>query len=64
MGISEEILAGTIKAKCPLIMMNSDGFHSNGQQFDSWGCIQNTIKNGKCQDLQENMVMTNAKHKG
>ena len=64
MGISEEVLAGTITAKCPLIMLSADGLHSSVKQFDSWGCVQTTIKNGKCQDMQENLVVVDTKHEG
>ena len=39
MGISKEVLDGTIRAKCPLIMMHSDGYHNTIKNFDSWGCI-------------------------
>lgn len=48
-------------------MMHSDGYQSTHKTFDSWACIQAILKNnsGKSsQDLQENMIMLQATHKG
>ena len=47
--IHEEINAGKVGFKCPVQMIHSETFHGKIplHHFDSWGCIQKTLQNGK-----------------
>ena len=45
-------------------MLHSEYFHGTipTKFFDSWGCIQQLLKSGKCQDLQENIIVNRTGH--
>lgn len=64
--ISQEIMDDSMKVKCPLLMMHSEKYHGSQDPkiFDSWGCVQRTVKNAKYQDKVENLTTIGATHKG
>ena len=45
-------------------MIHSETFHGTLplHHFDSWGCIQKTLKNGKYPAKQENIIVKNISH--
>ena len=62
--ISELIMSGKIGFKCPVQMIHSEKFHG-GQPlhlYDSWGCIQKTLKTGKSVSKQENVIVKGIVH--